>query len=85
MPKVEQLESHLADKILEQEAIKKELEKLRTDEEIQVRTIQQKHELDLQRIREETNQQFKQIMSMIQQNPVLVHVKPDVLRKKNTH
>ena len=32
-PKVEQLESHLANKILEQEAIKKQLEKLRTDKQ----------------------------------------------------
>jgi hypothetical protein len=28
------------------------------------------------------NQQFNQIMSMIQQNPILVQVKPEVLTKK---
>jgi hypothetical protein len=34
VPSVEQLESHLVNKILEQEAIKKQLEKLRIDKEI---------------------------------------------------
>jgi integrase len=40
-PKVEQLESHLANKILKQEAIKKQLEKLKIDKERETRTIQQ--------------------------------------------
>src|SRR5205823_6727087 len=39
LPKVEQLESHLANKILEQEAIKKQLEKLRTEKEKETQTI----------------------------------------------
>ena len=37
VPKVEQLESHLANKILEQEAIKKQLEKLRTDKKKRIK------------------------------------------------
>ena len=28
------------------------------------------------------NQQFSQIMSMIQQNPQLAHIKPEVLKRK---
>ena len=83
VPKVEQFESHLANKILEQEAIKKELEKLRTDKEIEARTIQQKYEQDVKAMREEMNQQFNQIMSMIQQNPKLAQVKPGALGRKN--
>jgi hypothetical protein len=79
VPKVEQLESHLATKILEQEAIKKQLEKLRTDKEIEAQTIQQKHEQDLHKMREEMNQHFNQVMSVIQQNSNLAHVKPEVL------
>ena len=36
----------------------------------------------IQAIREETNQRFSQIMSMIQHNPKLAHVKPEALVKK---
>jgi len=82
VPKVEQLEAHLANKILEQEAIKKQLEKLRTDKEIEGQAIQQKHELDLQKMREEMNHQFSQIMSLIQQNPQLAYIKPEALTGK---
>jgi len=85
VPKVEQLESHLANKIIEQEAIKKQLEKLRTEKEKETQTIQQKHEEDMKRMREEMNQQFNQIMSMIQHNPKLVQIKPEALiTKKGT-
>jgi hypothetical protein len=31
-------------------------------------------------IREEMNQQFTTIMSMIQQNPLLAHIKPEALK-----
>ncbi|MGC2575785.1 MAG: hypothetical protein WA364_30130, partial [Candidatus Nitrosopolaris sp.] len=82
VPKVEQLESHLASKILEQEAIRKQLEKLRTDKEKETQIMQRKHEQDMKAIREEMTHQFSQIMVMIQQNPGLAHIKPDVLSKK---
>src|SRR5215471_12795685 len=71
VPKVEQLESHLANKIIEQEAIKKQLEKLRTDKEKDTQMIQQKYEQDMKVMREEMNHQFSQIMLLIQQNPGL--------------
>jgi adenylosuccinate synthase len=79
---VEQLESHLANKILEQEAIKRQLEKLGTDKEKETQSMQQKHEQDMKAMREEMNQQFNQIMSMIQQNPQLANVKPELLTIK---
>jgi integrase len=82
VPRVEQLESHLANKIIEQEAIKKQLEKLRTEKEIEAQAIQRKHDLDLQKMREEMSQQFNQIMSMIQQNPKLANIKPELLTSK---
>ena len=82
VPKVEQLESHLANKILEQEAIKKQLEILRIDKEKETQAMQQKHEQDMKAMREEMNRQFNQIMSMIQQNPILAQVKPEALTKK---
>ena len=82
VPKVEQLESHLANKILEQEAIKKQLERIQLEKGSETQAMQQKHEQDMNAMREEMNQQFNQIMSMIQQNPGLAHIKPDVLSKK---
>jgi len=44
--------------------------------------MQQKHEQDMKAMREEMTQQFSQIMSMIQQNPILAQVKPEALTKK---
>jgi integrase len=82
VPKVEQLESHLANKILEQEDIKKQLEKIQLEKVNETQAMQQKHEQDMKAMREEMNQQFSQIMSMIQQNPILAQVKPEALTKK---
>jgi integrase len=82
VPKVEQLESHLANKILEQEAIKKQLEKIQIEKVNETQAMQQKHEQDMKAMREEMNQQFSQIMSMIQQNPKLAHIKPGALTEK---
>ena len=65
VPKVEQLESHLASKILEQEAIKKQLEKLRTDKEKETQMIQQKYEQDMKAMREEMQNKFQQILAKI--------------------
>ncbi|NAL78177.1 hypothetical protein [Nitrososphaera sp. AFS] len=52
------------------------------EKESEIRRLQEKYEHDIKVIREETSQQFKQIISMIQQNPVLAHVKPEALTKK---
>jgi len=82
VPKVEQLESHLANKILEQEAIKKQLEKIQLEKVKETQAMQQKHEQEMKAMREEMNQQFNQIMSIIQQNPQLAHIKPAALREK---
>jgi transcriptional regulator of heat shock response len=65
VPKVEQLESHLANKILEQEAIKKQLDKLRTDKEKETQLIQQKYEQDMKAMREEMENKFQQILARI--------------------
>ena len=53
VPKVEQLESHLANKILEQEAIKKQLEKIQLEKVNETQAMQQKHEQDMKDMREE--------------------------------
>jgi hypothetical protein len=78
VPKIEQIESHLANKIIEQDAIKNQLERLQIDKQKETQTIQQKHEQEMKAMREQMNQ----IMSLIQQNPMLAQVKPEALVKK---
>ena len=82
VPRVEQLESQLANKIIEQDAIKKKLERIQTDNEKETQAIRHKYEKDINAMREEMNQQFSQIMSIIQQNPRLAQIKPEVLTDK---
>ena len=41
--------------------------------------MNERYENEIESIREETNQRFNQIMAMIQQNPRLAQVKPEVL------
>jgi integrase len=50
--------------------------------ESEVKLLQDKYEQDMKTMREEMNQQFTQIMSMIQQNSQLAYIKPEVLTKK---
>jgi transcriptional regulator of heat shock response len=65
VPKVEQLESHLANKILEQEAIKKQLEKIRNDKDKENQMIEQKYEQAMKAMREEMENKFQQILAKI--------------------
>ena len=65
VPKVEQLESHLANKIIEQEAIKKQLEKIRTDRQKETQMMQQKYAQDMKAMREEMENKFQQILAKI--------------------
>jgi hypothetical protein len=44
--------------------------------------MKERYESEIESIREETNQKFNQIMAMIQQNPKLAQVKPEVLTTK---
>jgi site-specific recombinase XerD len=81
VPKIEQLESHLANKIIkiiEQDVIKNQLEQLQVEKQKETQTIQEKHEQEMKDMREQMNQ----IMSLIQQNPMLAQVKPEALVKK---
>jgi hypothetical protein len=45
--------------------------------------LQEKYENDRKILREDMNSQFSQIMLMIQQNPKLSLVKPEILEKIN--
>jgi len=48
----------------------------------EIQIMKEKHEQEIKTIREEMNQQFTQIMSMIQHEPVLAYIKPEVLKVK---
>jgi integrase/recombinase XerD len=50
-------------------------------EEKRVETLQQKYENDMRTLREDMNNQLSNIMMMIQQNPKLSYVKPEILEK----
>jgi integrase len=65
------------------EARGKSIEAKMSEKDREMQAMKQKYEQDIQTIREETNQRFNQIMSMIQHNPKLTQVKPDALLKKN--
>jgi hypothetical protein len=70
--------------VLTYDAYNETLEK-QQEKESEVQKLREKYEQDIKAMREETNQQFRQIMSMIQQNPVLAHVKPDVLAARKVN
>jgi hypothetical protein len=66
------------------EARGKSIESKLSEKDREMQAMKQKYDHDLQAIREETNQRFSQIMSMIQHNPKLAHVKPEALITKMT-
>ena len=63
------------------EARGKSIEARLSEKDREMQAIKEKYEQDIQTIRDETNQRFSQIMSMIQHNPKLAHVKPEALVK----
>jgi hypothetical protein len=58
-------------------------DELKSLEEKRIEILQQKHENDIKTLREDMNNQLSQIMFMIQQNPKLSYVKPEILEKIN--
>jgi hypothetical protein len=67
VPRVEQLQAQLANRIIEEESIKQQVKKLQQDKELEIQAMKE---------------QMSQIMSLIQQNPKLAHIKPEVLISK---
>jgi integrase len=65
------------------EARGKSIESKLSEKDREMQAMKQKYEQDIQAIRDETNQRFNQIISMIQHNPKLTQVKPAALLKKN--
>jgi integrase/recombinase XerD len=52
------------------------------EKESEVQKLQEKYTKDMKAMREDMNQQFSQILSIIQQNPRLANVKPEALANK---
>jgi predicted amidophosphoribosyltransferase len=55
-------------------------EEIKEAENKNIQTLQQKYEQEMKAMREQMNH----ILSLIQQNPVLANVKPEILIKKNS-
>ncbi|MGA8084216.1 MAG: hypothetical protein WB988_20370, partial [Candidatus Nitrosopolaris sp.] len=64
------------------EARGKSIEANLREKDNEMQAMKTRHEQDMKAMREEMNQQFSQIMLIIQQNPGLAHIKPEVLSKK---
>jgi integrase/recombinase XerD len=60
-------------------------DEIKEAENRKIREMEQRYESNMKSIREEMNQQFEQIMSMIQHNHELAYIKPEVLAKKLEH
>ena len=56
-------------------------DEIKDSEEKRIESLQQKYENDMSTLREDMNHQLSKIMLMIQQNPKLSYVKPELLEK----
>jgi integrase/recombinase XerD len=58
-------------------------DEIKIPEDKKLKLLEEKHRQDIQSIRQEMNIQFTQIINMIQQNPNLKYIKPELLSQKN--
>jgi hypothetical protein len=58
-------------------------DEIKSMEENRIENLQQKYENDMKTLREDMNNQLSKMMLMIQQNPKLSYVKPEILEKIN--
>jgi hypothetical protein len=56
-------------------------DEIKESEQIRIKNLEQKYENDMKVLRNEMNNQFNQILSIIQQNPKLSYIKSEVLDK----
>ena len=57
-------------------------DEIKEAENSRLRILEEKHIQQMKDLEEKMDLQFKQIMSMVQQNPTLARLKPEVLTKK---
>jgi integrase/recombinase XerD len=58
-------------------------DEIKEAEDSKLQSLEEKHRQEISNLEEKMEQRFNQVISMIKQNPVLAHVKPEVLTKKN--
>ena len=58
-------------------------DEIKSEEDKRIGTLQQKYEKDMRTLREDMNNQLSKMMLIIQQNPKLSYVKPEILEKIN--
>jgi integrase/recombinase XerD len=58
-------------------------EEIKNSEEKRIETLELKYENDMKTFRDDMNKQLSEMMLMIQQNPKLSYVKPEILEKIN--
>jgi len=57
-------------------------DEIKEAENSKLQSLEEKHRLEMNNLEEKMEQRFNQVISMIKQNPILAHVKPEVLTKK---
>ena len=57
-------------------------DEIKEAENSKLQILEEKHQQQMKDLEEKMEQRFNQVMYMIQQNPVLAHLKPEVLTKK---
>jgi L-serine deaminase len=67
--------------VLTYDAYTETLEK-EQENETEIQKLKEEYEKNMKSMREEMNQQFTQILSIIQQNPQLAFIKPEALKCK---
>jgi hypothetical protein len=67
--------------INEENRLKKQVKEL-TKKQDEIEIMEKRHKEEMESMREDMNQRFNHVMSMIQQNPTLAQVKPNVLLKR---
>jgi integrase/recombinase XerD len=60
-------------------------DEIKQAENSKLQSLEEKHRQEITNLEEKMEQRFNQVISMIKENPVLAHVKPEVLTKKNMH
>jgi integrase/recombinase XerD len=59
-------------------------DEIKASEDMRIKAMEEKYQQDMKAMREEMNQQFSRIISMIQYNPKLSNIKTEVLLNKKT-
>jgi hypothetical protein len=54
---------------------------IKANEELRINNLEKKHETDLKNLKDEITRQFSIVFEMLQQNPELALIKPEILKK----